>query len=381
MKKKEQQLIDELMTEYADKFYVEFQAIEQEYLNKIAKRLKDVGDLNSVDMTVMANLTTLINKDLKDIQSQLIDLSNRSQKEIEDMCLRIADEHSNFASTFYNSKGIAQVSLATNKSFQTYITALARQNMGNFKRLSLNSIQNTNYQQILNKAVLNLSGGISSPQAVIRTAIRESAQSGLYFVEYESGRKRRLDSAIRMNILDTANQINIESAKIVGEEYGADGVEISAHSNPAPDHKDIQGKQYTNAEYEKLNSRLNRSIGTKNCYHFAFPILVGVSEPTYSKKELETMRKNGEAKINIDGVSKTKYEWTQEQRKIESRVRYQKEIANMAKITGDRELRESAQYYINEANKRYDYISKNANIDTAKERMTVSGFRQIKISV
>ena len=44
--------------------------------------------------------------------------------------------------------------------------------------------------------------------------------------------------------------------KIIGEEIGADGYEISVHSNPAPDHELVQGRQFSLEEYEKLRQEL-----------------------------------------------------------------------------------------------------------------------------
>ena len=67
-------------------------------------------------------------------------------------------------------------------------------------------------------------------------------------------------------------------------------MEISAHDRPAPDHADIQGKQYTKEEYEKLNASLKRPIGTLNCMQIAFPIIYGVTEPSYTDEELRTER-------------------------------------------------------------------------------------------
>ena len=81
-------------------------------------------------------------------------------------------------------------------------------------------------------------------------------------ITYASGRTRRLDSACRMNILEGVRQVNNGIRKEMGNQYGADGVEIDAHGLCAEDHLPYQGKQYTIKAYEKLNNKLKRPIGT-----------------------------------------------------------------------------------------------------------------------
>ena len=38
------------------------------------------------------------------------------------------------------------------------------------------------------------------------------------------------------------------------EDLGCDGWEISAHGGCAPDHEPIQGRQYSDEEYERINN-------------------------------------------------------------------------------------------------------------------------------
>jgi hypothetical protein len=77
-------------------------------------------------------------------------------------------------------------------------------------------------------------------------------------------------------------------------------------------------------------------------------------------------------------VSRTRYEWTQEQRRIESAIRGQKDIANLAKAAGDDALRREAQAHINALDRRYAAISEKAGLSAQRERMSVSGFRRVK---
>lgn len=106
---------------------------------------------------------------------------------------------------------------------------------------------------------------------------------------------------------------------------GADGWEISAHYASAPDHAPIQGRQYTDEAFSRLNGSLRRRIGTLNCGHNAFPVLLGVSTPQHSRSELERMRRENEKGVDYEGRHfATVYDATQYQRRIERAIRAQK---------------------------------------------------------
>ena len=119
-------------------------------------------------------------------------------------------------------------------------------------------------------------------------------------------------------------------------------------------------------EFERLQNRLDRPFGIWNCRHHWFPILLGISQPTYSPEELEAFKQNSREEITIDGRTKTRYEWTQEQRRIETAIRQQKDIAVAAKASGDMMTRRECQHVIGELNKRYATFVCSA---TAKTRL------------
>ena len=87
----------------------------------------------------------------------------------------------------------------------------------------------------VDKAILSVMQGKEDFYSSMRKTLKELGGSGL--VQYESGRTRRLDSTVRMNILDGMRALNNETSRRFGEEYNADGIEISTHTHPAPDHR------------------------------------------------------------------------------------------------------------------------------------------------
>ena len=187
---------------------------------------------------------------------------------------------------------------------------------------------------MVNKATIAVQTGALDYDTAIRNEVKRLSDAGISVVEWESGYHRRLDSSIRMNVMEGVRQMNQEILNEAGEKF-ADGVEISAHDRPAPDHADIQGKQYTKEEYEKLNASLKRPIGTLNCMHIAFPIIYGVTKPSYTDEELRTMKEHANEKYTWQGKELNGYECTQKQRQYETEIRKAQDREKALRAAGD----------------------------------------------
>lgn len=190
------------------------------------------------------------------------------------------------------------------------------------------------YIAVTNKATLAVHSGALDYNTAIRQDVKRLAENGISVVQWESGYHRRLDSSVRMNVMEGVRQMNQEILNEAGEKF-ATGYEISAHDRPAPDHADIQGRQYTKEDYEKLNASLERPIGTLNCMHIAFPIVYGVTKPTYSDKELEEMKEHAEKKYTWKGKELNGYECTQKQRQYETEIRKSQDKERALRRAGD----------------------------------------------
>ena len=163
--------------------------------------------------------------------------------------------------------------------------------------------------------------GATDYNTAVRQACKNLYDKGLVAVDYQSGARTSLEAAVRRNIM---GGLGLMQEKISAEDHdkmGADGWEISAHAASAPDHEPIQGKQYSDAEYQKLNDSLVRRIGTLNCGHAAFPIILGVSKPVYAAEQLEDFKRKNAVGITYDGKHYTTYEATQMQRRLERSIR------------------------------------------------------------
>ena len=106
------------------------------------------------------------------------------------------------------------------------------------------------YREALSLAQLQVSSGAADYMSAVRSALRPFTKSGIYTVDYASGVRRSIESSARQSVMTGVMQMAQEIARQDAREMGADGWEITAHANCAPDHEPIQGLQYTEKETE-----------------------------------------------------------------------------------------------------------------------------------
>ena len=232
------------------------------------------------------------------------------------------------------------------------------------------------YRSCMDFAFKQVAAGAADYNTAIRRATKNLADLGVRVIDYESGVHTSLEAAVRRNIMGGLGLMQEQISQQNHDELGADGWEISAHANSAPDHEPIQGRQYADAEYKALNNRLKRRIGTLNCGHAAFPILLGISQPQYTPEELERFRAENARGITYEGRRYTGYEATQMQRRIERAIRRQKKRILVDEAAGDAEKLQTDQIRLRRLNEEYGRFSKAAGLRTEPERAQAAGFGQ-----
>lgn len=271
-----------------------------------------------------------------------------------------------------------------NEAVQQIVRAAIAQTQGTLENLTqtlgmvdpyghVNPLRDT-YRKCMDYAFEQVSSGAVDYNTAIREATRNLAAKGVEFIDYESGVTTSLEAAVRRNIMGALGLMQEQISQYNHDQYGATGWEIDAHSNSAPDHEPIQGKQYTDAEYEALNNSLVRRIGTLNCGHSAHPIVYGASVPQYTPEELEEMRQKNEKGITFRGKHYTGYEATQKQRRLERAIRAQKRKILIDKATGDSEKLETDQIKLQLLQQDYKAFSKAARLRMQHERLEKVGF-------
>lgn len=355
-----------------------------EIIGIIARRIKTFEGLTPTEINKLANLSRT--KDLNEIKQLLAGLTEKTGQEIQNIFEKSAKENDLLSQRLFEAKNMPQATYLSNKQLKSILerfTSETSEKMINLSKTKAFVIDgkvtdiSKAYTNVINRAVYQASQGFADYKTAMRRSIKELAQSGIQIVESDTGYTRRLDSQVRMNILDGLSQMNMAYYEQQGEEFGADGYEISAHALCAEDHLHIQGKQYTKAQYEAINSSLVRPIGTMNCRHVAYPILIGISEPTYTSTELNDMaQKSTEAVTytNLLGEKKNlkRYEATQRQRQIETQIRKLKDEKYALEQLGDNVGVKETQKKITEKTKYYKEMCREIGLSPKLDRLSVS---------
>lgn len=230
------------------------------------------------------------------------------------------------------------------------------------------------YEKACDFAFQKVAFGAQDYNSAVRGAVRELAAKGIQTIDYESGVHTSLEAAVRRNVMGGLGLMQERISQQNHDDLGCNGWEISAHAASAPDHEPIQGKQYSDAQYTNLNNSLVRRIGTLNCGHAAFPIILGVNSPQYTTEQLEAFRSENEKGIEYEGQHYTMYEATQHQRKLERAIRKRKKKILLDESLHDEQRLAHDQTKLVRLNEEYARFTKAAGLRSQRERTMVAGF-------
>ena len=314
-------------------------------------------------------------------------------------------------------RGLRKIKVENNESFipyvensklQRYVSAVAKQTSDTFTNLAnskatgflIRDLKNptktkfqsidATYKSVMDEAIQSVNSGVDYRVAMKRV-LKQLINSGVRRITWENGYTQRLDTVVRRNLLDGIKSINQLIEDENGKILNADGKELSAHANCAPDHEPFQGHIFTNEEFDKLQSSsaftdidkqrfapVARVIGEYNCRHIAYSVIIGVSKPRYTKEQLQQMIETNNTGYTFpNGQHKTLYECTQIQRRLETKIRSAKEEQMVMKASGNIIASRAARKRVVNSTKELKLFCKNCGLKVSKDRITVPGYRAI----
>ena len=323
-----------------------YRTVELVLLRRITERLKAAGQLNEVTVQSIRALRSH-GIPLDEIKAAIAEYSGMSDKALDSLLNDVVVRNESYYNDMITLADVTKPDELVNIS---EIQAIMKQTADEVRNITQSMgflVDNGKtmlppakaYQWALDKAEIEISSGAISYNQAIADATRELADSGLMVVDYESGHRDHVDVAVRRaamtGITQVCDKYTDESAEYLDSPY----VEISAHAgardkpypNPWSSHKDWQGKVYyqsKNGEKDPLGKYpdLVESTGYgevdglcgANCRHRRHVWVEGVSERTYTDKELSNI---DPPDFEYEGKTYTHYEATQEQRRIERTIR------------------------------------------------------------
>ena len=112
------------------------------------------------------------------------------------------------------------------------------------------------YRRTMDYVFRQVSSGAKTPEEAVRRATLRLWQRGIRTVDRSDRRTFSVEFMAQRAIMAKMGEMTTAINKKHHDDGGCDGWEISAHSASAPDHEPYQGRQYSDKEYKRLNSRL-----------------------------------------------------------------------------------------------------------------------------
>ena len=241
--------------------------------------------------------------------------------------------------TLYKTKGKPFIPFEKNEALQQYILAIAEQTAETMKNISQSlgfAVKSGDkrvfkpiakyYQTTLDNAINGIATGVFDYNTVLKQTVSEMTNSGLRTVDYETGWSNRADVAARRAVMTGLTQVTAKINESNAEKLGTDMFEVSWHSGARPSHQVWQGRWYKSSELESVCG-LGSVTGLcgANCYHSYYPVVPGISVPTYTEEELTEMNRQENIPTDYNGKQYTKYEALQRQRQLETRMRAERQ--------------------------------------------------------
>ena len=359
------------------------------YIKRIAEEIKRIGTLTPSNVNRMVEMAAMA-ADVKDINDQLAVITGLNVQDLKTVYTGIME-------STYKDPRFAQyitehpVPQDAQDRVARFTMAVARQTGDAMVNLSNTTIVSQAYRDAIDTAIEAVNSGVDDYKSATRDTVRKLGTAGMQ-VQYPSGFKKRLDSAVRQNIIDGANQIQQNASLMIGEALGYDAVELSAHARSAPDHEPVQGRVFKKDQFELMQGGYDfmdvdgnqyegfrRPIGEWNCMHIAMSFDTKLSVRRYTDQELAAFKAANSKGCDINGKHYTTYQAVQLMRRIETAVRRQKDAAIAAQAAGDDQLRQECQKKINSLAALYSQVYKAAGVTPRKDRMAVEGFRAVKV--
>lgn len=389
--------------------------IEQgnEYVMKtIGESIKKIGTLSPSKAHELIQILKY-GGDYDKIVKKLAQITKLNVKDIYKIFEEVAKHDYEFAKKFYDFRGKKYIKWENNSVLRQQVDAIAKMTAKEYIDLSRTNMLGFGFQgkdgdikfkglkraynELLDEAILNVGQGKETFDSALFRQLKQMG-TGLR-VYYPTGRSMRLDSAIRMHMNDALRTLHNEMQDTIGKEFDADGVEITVHESPAPDHQEVQGRQFSKEEFDKFQNDEDaisydgikfpaiavetgydrRAISQYNCYHYVFSIVLGISEPEYSNKELQEIIDRNNKGFEYDGKHYTMYEGTQLQRSLEKSIREQKETQILAKASDNEMLIGESQQKITLLTKKYKELCNASDLPTKNNRLRVSGYKRVAI--
>lgn len=366
-----------------------FSRLEIRIMQDIIRRIKENGFVTASADWQISRLKQLGESE-QTIRQLIQDALGASDAELEHIFSDEVYEQYYGHAHAYELVGVQQIPLEQNQALQRTIEAMKQQLRGEYQNLTgsmgfavrgadgkiKSSPIMSFYRTTLDNAVTDIHSGAFDYNTVLKRTVATLTNSGLRYIDYESGHSDRVDVAVRRAVLTGFRQVQGKINEQVAAELHTDMYEVTYHVGARPSHQPWQGRVWI---MEQLQSVCGLGTGPGlcgwNCYHDYRPFPPG-SVRTYTDEQLEAMLEQENTPKEYSGKQYTTYEALQQQRKMERTMRAQRQKIKLLEEGGadpDDVILARAKYQGQMQN--YAAFSKKMNLPEQKARIMQDGLR------
>ena len=325
-----------------------FSDLEMRIMEDIVRRIRKTGKITSTaDWQI--NRLKILGYSSEDIENMLKEALNKSYPEMFELYDKVIDWEYVRNKDIYEQINAEFIPYEENEELQQITEALIQQSENDLQNITkslgfyldygtgkpvLTPLAEV-YQKYLDAACLDIVTGAFDYNSVLRRVITQLTNSGLRQIDYASGRANRIDVAARRAVMTGVSQLSGKISEMNAKKLGTDYFEVEWHAGARPTHAAWQGKVYSKAELSTVCGlgSVTGLLGA-NCYHMYYPFVKGISERNWTDEWLAEQNRKESTPKTFNGKEYTLYEGKQQQRKMETAMRAQREKAVLLKQGG-----------------------------------------------
>jgi hypothetical protein len=369
-----------------------FNDLERRIMEDVVRRIQINGEITRAADWQIHRLNQL-GMSKQAIELQIKHTLELSDKEIEKMYEQVVEFGYTRDKSIYTKVGKDFIPYNKNAELQQLVSAFSEQTKQTLSNITQSLGFTTPmggkvlftpmadfYQKTLDKAMLDITTGAFDYNSVLKRTVQEMTRSGVRTVEFGATNwSNRVEVASRRAVMSgitqVTNKINDSNAKSLNTEH----FEVSWHATARPSHQVWQGRVFTKEELVSVCG-LDSITGLcgANCYHSYYPFIPGISERTYTDKQLTEMNARENTKKAYGDKEFNAYEATQYQRNLETLMRKQRQDINLLEKGGaskDDIIAAKSRYRSTMA--QYADFSKKIELPQQKERIYMDGLGKV----
>ena len=325
-----------------------FLDLEQMILEDIVRRIKKAGKITSTaDWQI--NRLQIIGYSSEDIEKMIKTTLNLSYPEVFELYDKVIDWEYVRNKDIYEQVNAEYIPYEDNKELQQLTDGFIRQSNDDLRnvtksmgfyvdygggRLVMTPLSDI-YQGYLDQAITGVVYGTFDYNTMIRKVVTQLTNSGLRSIDYASGWHSRVDVAARRAVMTGVSQLTGKISEMNADKLETEHYEVAWHAGARPSHAVWQGKVWSKEQLVTVCGlgTVTGLLGA-NCYHEYYPFVKGVSERNWSDSWLAEQNRKESIPKTFNGKEYTLYEARQQQRKMETAMRAQREKAVLLKQGG-----------------------------------------------